>query len=68
MNFGFLVFGVPDYVADKFTLHYGAIVAGKPRKDREIAACKRLGERLASWVMLYIDGKKESSPARKRPK
>lgn len=56
MNFGFLVFGIPDYVADQFTLHYGAIVAGEPRQEREIAACKKLGERLAQWVAFYVDG------------
>ncbi|RUM58962.1 MAG: flavodoxin family protein, partial [Persephonella sp.] len=25
MNYGFLVFGITDYVGDKFTLHYGAV-------------------------------------------
>ncbi|RMD46143.1 MAG: flavodoxin family protein [Aquificota bacterium] len=59
MNFGFLVFGITDYVGDKFTLHYGATVAGEPRKDEEIEACRRLGERLAQWTLIYVDGKKE---------
>ncbi len=59
MNYGFLVFGVTDYVGDKFTLHYGAVTAGEPRKDEEIKACRRLGERLAQWVLIYVDGKKE---------
>ncbi len=59
MNFGFLVFGVTDYVGEKFTLHYGAVVAGEPRKDEEIKACMRLGRRLAQWVAYYVDGKKE---------
>jgi NAD(P)H dehydrogenase (quinone) len=59
MNFGFLVFGVTDYVGDKFTLHYGAVVAGEPRTEEEIEACRRLGERLAQWVLIYVDGKKE---------
>lgn len=59
MNYGFLVFGVTDYVGDKFTLHYGAVTAGEPRKDEEIEACRRLGERLAQWVLIYVDGKKE---------
>ncbi len=57
INFGFLVFGVPDYVAHQYTLHYGAVVAGEPRREHEIAACERLGERLARWVSIYIDGK-----------
>ena len=62
MNFGFLVFGVPDYVADKFTLHYGAIIAGEPREKHEIDACNKLGERLAQWVSFYIDNKKTAHP------
>ncbi|RUM57028.1 MAG: flavodoxin family protein, partial [Persephonella sp.] len=59
MNYGFLVFGITDYVGDKFTLHYGAVVAGEPREEEEIKACERLGERLAQWVLIYVDGKKE---------
>lgn len=56
MNFGFLVFGVTDYVADQFTLHYGAAVAGAPRAEREQEACRRLGRRLAQWIHAYVDG------------
>ncbi|NOZ27658.1 MAG: flavodoxin family protein [Chloroflexi bacterium] len=62
MNFGFLVFGVTDYVAQQFTLHYGAVLAGEPRAEREIAACARLGERLAQWVAVYVDGRNELHP------
>jgi NAD(P)H dehydrogenase (quinone) len=62
MNFGFLTFGVTDYVADKFTLHYGAVIAGEPRREAEIAACARLGERLAQWVAVYADGRRELHP------
>ncbi len=57
MNFGFLVFGITDYVADKFTLHYGAISAGEPREKREIDSCKRLGKRLSEWIAKYVDRK-----------
>ncbi len=59
MNFGFLVFGVTDYVGDKFTLHYGAVTAGEPRRGEEEEACRRLGKRLAQWVALYVDGRRE---------
>ena len=52
MNYGFLVFGVPDYVGKKMTLHYGAVVAGEPRTQEETASCERLGERLARWAAL----------------
>jgi NAD(P)H dehydrogenase (quinone) len=62
MNFGFLVFGVTDYVAHQFTLHYGAVIAGEPRRENEIAACERLGKRLAQWVAVYADGRREAHP------
>ena len=59
INYGFLVFGVTDYVGKKFTLHYGAVVAGEPRSEEEKEACVRLGERLAQWVLIFKDCKKE---------
>jgi NAD(P)H dehydrogenase (quinone) len=64
MNYGFLVFGVTDYAATQFTAHYGATQAGKPREVREIGSCRRLGKRLAEWVAVYVDGKKELHPLR----
>ena len=51
INFGFLVFGVTDYVAPKQTLHYGAIVAGEPRDSHEIRACKLLGQKLLDYTL-----------------
>ncbi|HZL13239.1 MAG TPA: NAD(P)H-dependent oxidoreductase [Verrucomicrobiae bacterium] len=54
MNYGLLVFGVPDYVAPGQTLHYGAICAGQPRNEGEREACRRLGRRLAEWVQTLI--------------
>jgi NAD(P)H dehydrogenase (quinone) len=62
MNLGILVFGVPDYVGKQFTLHYGAITAGKPKGDPEIAACRRLGKRLAQWVAFYVDKREDQHP------
>lgn len=66
MNFGFLVFGVTDYVAHRFTLHYGATIPGEPRSEPEIAACRRLGLRLAQWVAFYVDRKEDLHPVRIR--
>jgi NAD(P)H dehydrogenase (quinone) len=66
MNFGFLVFGVTDYVGKQFTLHYGAVLAGEPRSENEIASCQRLGERLAQWVAVYMDGNREAHPLQTR--
>ena len=44
MNYGLLVFGIPDYTGEAFTLHYGAVVAREPKREEEIGAC-RLGSR-----------------------
>src|SRR6516164_5528554 len=54
MNYGLLVFGIPDYVAPGQTLHYGAICAGRPRNDAEREACRRLGRRLSEWVHTLV--------------
>lgn len=53
INYGFLVFGVTNYVSERFTLHYGAVVAGEPIKENEIDSCKLLGEKLSKWVEKY---------------
>ncbi len=45
INYGMLVFGVPDYVAPGVTLHYGAVSVGEPDEE-ELKACRLLGERL----------------------
>jgi len=62
MNFGLLVFGVPDYVARGQTLHYGATFAGRPRTDGEREACRRLGLRLSEWVHVLICNRPQHSP------
>jgi NAD(P)H dehydrogenase (quinone) len=62
MNYGLLVFGVPDYVAPGQTLHYGAICAGKPRHEAESEACRRLGRRLAEWVQTLVCQCSEHDP------
>ncbi len=59
INYGFLVFGLPDYTGKGFTLHYGAVVAGEPRTEAEKEACLRLGERLAQFVAVLYDGRRE---------
>lgn len=62
MNYGMLVFGVPDYVGPGQTLHYGAICAGQPRNDAEREACRRLGRRLAEWTQTLICHRSEHDP------
>ena len=62
MNYGFLVFGIPDYVAPGQTLHYGAICAGRPRNDGDREACRRLGRRLSEWVQTLICHRPEHDP------
>ncbi len=56
INFGFLVFGVTDYVAPKKTLHYGTIIPGEPRSQAEIASCTLLGEKLYRWTLQNTAG------------
>jgi NAD(P)H dehydrogenase (quinone) len=63
MNYGFLVFGVTDYVGPKMTAHYGAVLAGEPREEKETEACRRLGRRLAEWVGV-LRGRAELHPLR----
>ena len=63
MNFGIIVFGIPDYVARKMAPHYGAVVAGEPRSEGEIEMCRRLGRRLAEWVAVHKDGRSDAHPA-----
>lgn len=64
MNYGLLVFGIPDYVGSGQTLHYGAICAGHPRNDAECEACRRLGRRLAEWVHTMILNRPDHDPRR----
>lgn len=64
LNYGFLVFGVTDYAGHQFTGHYGAIQAGEPRQEKEIEMCRRLGQRLAEWVAVFVDGRKDFHPLR----
>jgi NAD(P)H dehydrogenase (quinone) len=65
MNFGFLVFGVTDYVSKLTTLHYGAVTAREPQSEEAQAACRKLGKRLAEWVAVFVDGRKEQHPVSK---
>lgn len=65
MNFGFLVFGVTDYAGKMTTCHYGAVAAKQPRDEEVGAACRLLGRRLAEWVAVYSDGRKEQHPLAK---
>ena len=63
MNFGFLVFGVPDYAGRGTTLHYGAVGAKAPRDADTQESCRILGRRLAEWTALYVHGRKDQHPA-----
>jgi NAD(P)H dehydrogenase (quinone) len=65
MNFGFLVFGVTDYAGKLTTCHYGAISAREPRDAEVQDACRLLGRRLAEWVAVMIDGRRDQHPLAK---
>jgi NAD(P)H dehydrogenase (quinone) len=63
LNFGLMVFGVPDYTGPGQTLHYGAIAAGAPQPGPESDACRRLGRRLAEWTARYRHGRRDVLPS-----
>jgi NAD(P)H dehydrogenase (quinone) len=65
INFGFLVFGVTDYVSRDMTLHYGAVSAKAPSDDPAKAACRCLGKRLAEWTATYVHARQEEHPSGK---
>ena len=65
VNFGFLVFGVTDYADELTTAHYGAVAAREPREEGTQAACRLLGKRLAEWVAVFCDGRKDQHPLNK---
>jgi len=65
MNFGFLVFGVTDYVSRDMTLHYGAVSAKAPTDEQCQAACRCLGKRLAEWTATYVHGIRNEHPGQK---
>lgn len=65
MNFGFLVFGVTDYVSRGLTLHYGAVTAKDARSDEAKDACRLLGQRLAEWTAVMIHGRHQEHPKTK---
>jgi NAD(P)H dehydrogenase (quinone) len=71
VNFGFLVFGVTDYVSRDLTLHYGAVSAKAPSDEQARAACRVLGRRLAEWTATYVHGRADEHPglklAQRRP-
>jgi NAD(P)H dehydrogenase (quinone) len=65
LNFGFLVFGVTDYAGRMTTCHYGAIAAREPRDAELKDACRLLGRRLAEWVAVVADGRRDQHPLAK---
>jgi len=50
INYGFMVFGLPDYSGPGFTAHYGAISQTAPKEESHRKACTILGARLAEYA------------------
>lgn len=65
MNFGFLVFGVTDYAGKTMTCHYGAVATKEPAGEEVQASCRLLGRRLAEWVAVVADGRRDQHPLNK---
>ncbi len=55
LNYGMLVFGVTEYSSPGMTAHYGAVAVGEP-DDRELAACRMLGQKLVQHVQRMKGG------------
>lgn len=49
----------------KMTAHYGAVAAREPRDADVQNACRLLGRRLAEWVAVVADGRKDQHPLAK---
>lgn len=52
MNYGYLVFGLPDYAAPGVTGHYGAVSVRNP-DEKELKQCYLLGVRIAEYVKKF---------------
>jgi len=59
INFGMITFGIPDYVSEGITLHYGAVAIGKP-DENSLEASKLLGRELVKHAGVTKDGSKAS--------
>ncbi len=55
LNFGMITFGVPDYVSDKVTLHYGAVSIQRPGVEG-LDACRLLGRKLVEHARIIKKG------------
>ncbi|MDP4094069.1 MAG: flavodoxin domain-containing protein [Bacillota bacterium] len=49
LNYGYMVFGLPEYAGKGVTAHYGAVAVGDPG-ELELKACRMLGKRTAEYV------------------
>ncbi|SHF49933.1 NAD(P)H dehydrogenase (quinone) [Caldanaerobius fijiensis DSM 17918] len=56
MNYGFMVFGLPEYAAPGVTAHYGAVSVQTPG-EHELESCRILGQKMARYVKM-INGEK----------
>jgi NAD(P)H dehydrogenase (quinone) len=62
LNFGFSTIGITDYIGFKETMHYGSVIAKKPREEYDKIKCRRQGSRLAEFVAYYINGRDDANP------
>lgn len=56
INYGFMVFGLPDYSGKGFTAHYGAVCQTAPKEESHRKACRILGARLAEYASMVHAG------------
>jgi NAD(P)H dehydrogenase (quinone) len=55
LNFGMITFGIPDYVSEKVTLHYGAVSIQEPGVEG-LNACRLLGQKLVEHTRIIKKG------------
>lgn len=62
MNFGFLVFGTTPPASGLAAPRYNGVGSGHAGEPDIQAACHTLGQRLAKWTAVMIDGRSEQRP------
>lgn len=56
MNYGYMVFGMPEYSGKGVTAHYGAVAVGDPQ-ELELEACRMLGRKAAAYTLKVFGNK-----------
>lgn len=58
LNYGYMVFGMPEYAGKGVTAHYGAVAVGDPG-ELELKACRMLGKKTSEYVLRSFNSLKK---------